>query len=72
MKNFIEVNLKQRRKMPKEKRTVLTVRIETKEQVDAFVEYYKEKTGYRITATGFFEKAIKETIERETIKLEEV
>ena len=58
--------------MPKEKRTVLTVRIETKEQVDAFVEYYKEKTGYRITATGFFEKAIKETIERETQKLEEV
>lgn len=58
--------------MPKEKRTVLTVRIETKEQVDAFVKFYKEKTGYSITATGFFEKAIKETIERETIKLEEV
>tara|TARA_B110000285_G_C15029861_1_gene566122 strand:+ start:229 stop:405 length:177 start_codon:yes stop_codon:yes gene_type:complete len=57
--------------MPKEKRTVLTVRIETKEQVDAFVKYYKGKTGYSITATGFFEKAIKETIERETIKLEE-
>ncbi len=58
--------------MPKEKRTVLTVRIETKEQVDSFVKYYEEKTGYKITATGFFEKAIRETIERETQKLEGV
>jgi hypothetical protein len=67
----VKLKKKRKRKMPKEKRTVLTVRIGTKEQIDAFVKYYKEKTGYSITASGFFEKAIKETIERETQKLEQ-
>tara|TARA_R100000781_G_scaffold113483_2_gene82057 strand:+ start:75 stop:251 length:177 start_codon:yes stop_codon:yes gene_type:complete len=58
--------------MSKEKRTVLTVRIETKEKVESFVKFYKEKTGYSITASSFFDKAVNETIERETQKLEGV
>jgi len=56
----------------KEKRTVLSIRIETKQKVDDFLSYYEEKTGFKITASGFFDKAIKEVIERETKKLEEV
>jgi len=49
-------------------RTVLSVKPETKGKIDNYLELYEKETGLRITAVSFFDQAVNEKIERDTIK----
>jgi len=49
-------------------RTVLSVKPETKEKLDNYLDLYEKETGLRITAVSFFDQAITEKIERDTSK----
>jgi hypothetical protein len=49
-------------------RTVLSVKPETKAKLSTYLDLYEKETGLRITAVSFFDQAISEKIERDTIK----
>ena len=49
-------------------RTVLSVKPETKEKLDNYLGLHEKETGLRITAVSFFDQAVTEKIERDTIK----